>query len=117
MKNECSTKVLFLNAVLSLWNQSETEAMKKLTFVFVLMTLSPLSFATGGQINFKGSIVEPGCDTLIVNSQIKQSCTRGGKTEATTLRMNDSQQSLPLKLGKVQLKKVGDFRLMTITYN
>lgn len=91
--------------------------MKKLTYVLVLMTLSPLSFATGGQINFSGSIVEPGCDTHIVNSQIKQSCTRGGKTEAVTLRMNDGQQSLPLNLGKMQLKKVGDFRLMTVTYN
>jgi len=95
---------------------TECEAMKKLTYVFVLMALSSSSFATGGQITFRGAIVETGCDTLIVHSQIKQSCTRGGKTEAATLGLNDSQQSLPFKLGTMQLKKVGNYRMMTVNY-
>ncbi|WP_394550164.1 hypothetical protein [Pantoea sp. SGAir0183] len=91
--------------------------MKKLTYALFLMLLSPLSFAVGGQITFKGAIVETGCNTLIVNSQIKQSCTRGGRKESTLLRMNESQQSLPLNLGKVKLKKYSHFRLMTVDYN
>jgi hypothetical protein len=97
-------------------NQPECEAMKKLTFVFVLMALSSSSFANGGQITFRGAIVETGCDTLIVHSQIKQSCIRGNKTEAATLRLDDSQQPLPFRLGTMQLKKVGNYSMMTVSY-
>lgn len=91
--------------------------MKKSAVLLALLMLSPLSFATSGQINFRGAIVESPCDTLIAPNQIQQSCTRGGKTIIHKVSLNNAQQPMPYKLGTVQVRQTGNVKMMTVSYN
>ncbi|WP_025120608.1 MULTISPECIES: type 1 fimbrial protein [unclassified Serratia (in: enterobacteria)] len=78
--------------------------------------------ATGGVINFYGSIVEGPCSVEVADSTAKTQCYRDGKnytSQHSLANWDGSSKELPRKLGKSEIKWLDEQKklgILTLEY-
>ncbi|WP_199257273.1 type 1 fimbrial protein [Pantoea sp. BAV 3049] len=76
--------------------------------------------SSSGIIEFRGAIVEPGCDMELQQNQITSSCYRDGKTRTTVSSLKGKREFIPTNVGKSDIRWLDQHQkqgIMTVSYN